>query len=168
MKGVSSVINLQNLLKWIEVSALTSDLFTIQDAVKRQFARLDQLENLERREKEAKEREDQWKLWKDTAQTLMKNGTEKWEAIETAYETLSNLWIERNSESTCSNCLKECDEYFEHIFDSSAALCGICAESAKCDSIFDQMSDELRDVKKRSIDPPDDGNHEHTCHQPCE
>ena len=181
MKGVSSVLNLQNLLKWIELSASTSDLFTIQDAVKRQFAQLDQSEKLERREKEAKEREDQWKLWKDTAQTLMKNGKDKKDAIAAAYNTLSNMWIERNSESTCSKCLKDYDEYFEHVFHSSIQLCGECAESidrsythppssdhpifSDFDVIFDEMSDELQETKKRSIESD---NHEHTCHQPCE
>ncbi len=133
---------MQNLLKFIQ-TATAPDLYMLNSIIGK---RIDQLER-DLKEHEQKEREQQWDLWKERTLVLVGDMGKRL-AVEEAYKTLSNLWIQRDEEITCPECGNDCDEYYEFIFCKGIDACSECTECVDLRGIFNLMEDEIQENKK--------------------
>ncbi len=138
---------MQNALKFID-SAKSEELFKLEHAIKKRMDQIQEEEKLQRLESEQKERNQQWELWKERTLVLMEQFGEARIAVEEAYKSLSNLWIQRNGESTCPECGKECDDYYEFIFCSTIEACSECTDSVDLRLFFDDMQREIVQTKR--------------------
>ncbi len=145
---------MESTLKFIQSITEYNDLSVIFNVLNTRTKELDAIKAAQRMESEQRERESLWELWKLNAESLINAGSEKRTAIATTYRViLSNKWIARDCESTCGECGKDFDEYYESIFCSGLTACQDCIDHVDMSLVFDDMSNDLdRREKKIKID----------------
>jgi len=141
---------MKNVLTFIK-TANENNLFKLQEAIEARIENILLERSAQIEENEQRERTALWQVWQNSAISLMATGLSKGAAIEESFKSLSNLWIQRNEETTCPECGEDYDEYYEFIFDHSITACCLCTDCVDLRPVFTHMAAEMQKSKKLAI-----------------